>query len=156
MTARVLGLLGVGVAVLLAGGAGATGAQAATPKPSLSISIDNDHTSTTVGDVLDYTITVRNLGTRAADKLHLSQSPPPGLTFRSATPVAKAGSGAIGWTLDLQPGATATLRSTSVVTATAPEVLRLASVACTSSSPTGPPIVCASHSGPHRHRCGSG
>ncbi|MEO5743582.1 MAG: hypothetical protein ABIQ53_03190 [Terracoccus sp.] len=145
-TASLKGLaaLGVGVALLLAGGA--PGADAATSKPSLSIAIDNGRTSTTVGDVLVYTITVRNLGTHAADKLHIGQSLPPGLTFTSAKPVAKAGPGAIGWTVDLRPGATATLHSTSVVSKTAPDLLRLASVACASSSPTSAPIVCASHS----------
>ena len=139
-----LAALGAGVALLLVGGA--PGADAATSKPSLSIAIDNGRTSTTVGDVLVYTITVRNLGPEAADQLHIGQSLPTGLTFQSAKPVAKAGSGAIGWTVDLRPGATATLHSTSVVSKTGPELLRLASVACASSSPTAAPIVCASHS----------
>jgi len=142
----VLAALGVGVALLLVGGAVTPLAQAAPPKTSLSIAIDNGHTTTTVGDVLVYTITVRNLGTKNIDKLHLQQSMPPGLTFKSAQPTAKAGAGEVSWTIDVRPGATATLRSTSVVTATTPDILRLASVACASTSPTAAPIVCASDS----------
>lgn len=141
-----LAAVGVGVVLLLAGGSVAPCAQAATPKPSLSIAIDNGHTSTTVGDVLVYTITIRNLGTQAVNKVHLQQSMPPGLTFKSAKPTAKSGATEVSWTVGLRPGATATLRSTAVVTATAPDTLRLATVACASSSPKAAPIVCASDS----------
>lgn len=141
---RGMTLLGIGAAIVLA--AGVPSADAATPAPSLSVAIDNGHTSTTVGDVLVYTITLRNLGTSAADRLFLRQSLPTGLQLRSSAPVGKVETGAVGWTVSLRAGATATLRSTAVVTATAPDTLRLATVACASSSPTAAPIVCASHS----------
>ena len=114
--------------------------------PQLSIAIDNGRTSTTIGDILDYVITVQNLGTADVDGLFIAQSVPSGLDFGTADAGGTADASDITWNLDLKASTTATFHTTMTVTATPAELLRLASVVCASSSADGPPIVCAAHS----------
>jgi len=114
--------------------------------PQLSIAIDNGRTSTTIGDILDYVITVQNLGTADVDGLLIAQSVPSGLDFGTADAGGTADASAVTWNLDLKATTTATFHTTMTVTATPAELLRLASVVCASSSADGPPIVCAAHS----------
>lgn len=139
-----LGLvLTTGLAALLGGGT-ASAAEAAPPQ--LSIDVDDGHTSTTAGDTLVYTITIRNLGTDDARGLHITQSVPAGLEFGTAEPAATTTADGVGWGLDLKAAGEATFSSTMAVSATPAEVMRLATVACASATVDGPPIVCASHS----------
>lgn len=143
-------LFGVALAVLLTAApawAAGTGAERdAKPAPQLSIAVDNGRTSTTAGDTLDYTITIRNLGTNDVLGLTVTQSMPAGLSFKTADSAGTEKAGGVGWTIDLATAGEAVLHSTMAVTDTPPELLRLATVACASMSPSGPPIVCASHS----------
>jgi uncharacterized repeat protein (TIGR01451 family) len=117
-----------------------------SPAPMLRISVDNGHTSAKAGDKLDYTISVENLGTEAANNLRISQTMPPGLTFRSADRMGEARKDGVVWHVDIAPSSTMVLHTTMKLGATSDEVLRLATVACASVSAAKPPIVCASHS----------
>ena len=114
--------------------------------PQLSIAIDNGRTSTTIGDILDYVITVQNLGTADVDGLFIAQSVPSGLDFGTADAGGTADASAVAWNLDLKATTTATFHTTMTVTATPAELLRLASVVCARTTADGPPIVCATHS----------
>ena len=71
---------------------------------------------------------------------------PVGLTLTSADPAHTVEQGALSWGLDLKASGEATFRSTLTVADTPPELLRLATVACASTSTDGAPIVCATHS----------
>ncbi len=135
--------LGVGSATDAGAQPGTTGA-AATPQ--LRIAIDDGHTTVAPGDQLAYTLTIENLGTTDVSALQVTQTVPTGLTFVSADASGASRPGTVAWNVDLKASATATLHSAMAVSATPPDLLRLASVACASASATGPPVVCATHS----------
>jgi uncharacterized repeat protein (TIGR01451 family) len=140
---RALGLLlGVAVAVL----ATAVPATATDAAPQLSIAVDDGHTSTAAGATLTYTITVRNLGTDDVSGLEVTQSVPAGLKLRSTNPAAAPQTGRVGWKMDLKATGSAVVHSTMTVSQTPADLMRLATVACASTSTDGPPIVCAAHS----------
>jgi uncharacterized repeat protein (TIGR01451 family) len=149
----VLGVaLGVTVAALAAPTALAAGGTSAATQglpssaPQLSIAVDNGHTTATAGDTLTYTISVQNLGTAGVAHLHVTQSMPAGLKFKSADSAGKATAGSVSWTLDLKTAGETKVHSTMTVLDTPPELLRMATVACASTSADDPPIVCAAHS----------
>jgi uncharacterized repeat protein (TIGR01451 family) len=131
------------LAALLGGG---TAAAAPADAPQLSIAVDNGRTSADTGDSLVYTITVRNLGTDDLKGLTVTQSVPTGLEFGTADHGGRTTAGNVGWSLNLKAASEAIFTSTMTVSATPAELLRLATVACASTSADGPPIVCASHS----------
>lgn len=124
----------------------ATAAEAPKPAPQLSIAVDDGRASTAAGDTLKSVITVRNLGTDDVVGLKITQSMSTGVTFGSADAAGIAKDGAIDWTVNVRAGGEAVLHSTMTVSPTAPELLRLATVACARSSTDTPPIVCASDS----------
>ena len=135
---------GLAMSVLLV--ASPAGAADRAPYPKLSISVDNGRTSVDVGDTLDYTITVENIGADAVRDLQVTQTMPEGLVFESADRGGAAGKGLVVWSVDLAPGRTRTLHATMTVGPTPDEVLRLASVACASLSAKKEPLVCDTHS----------
>jgi len=114
--------------------------------PQLSIAVDNGHTTAAAGDRLTYTISVQNLGTAEVADLHVTQSMPTGLKFVSADSAGTAKAGSVHWTLDLKTAGETKVHSTMTVADTPRELLRMATVACASTSADDPPIVCASHS----------
>jgi uncharacterized repeat protein (TIGR01451 family) len=114
--------------------------------PQLSIAVDNGHTTAAAGDTLTYTISVQNLGTADVADLHVTQSMPAGLKFTSADSAGKPKAGGVNWKLDLKAAGHTKVHSTMTVLDTPPELLRMATVACASTSADDPPIVCASHS----------
>jgi uncharacterized repeat protein (TIGR01451 family) len=138
--------MAAGIIALASLGALPQSASAATSGPQLAIAVSNGHTSTRAGDTLDYTITLRNLGTSPVSGLAVSQSVPSGLNFASANPVGKVHAGTVSWSVSLKAAGTYTLHTAMTVSATPSDLLRLATVACASTSPTAAPIVCASHS----------
>ncbi len=116
------------------------------PTPQLSIAVDDGHTTTVVGDTLDYTVTIRNLGPTAVTALRITQTTPPGLDFVSADLGGVVRSGAVEWDVDLDASGQATRHTTMKVVTTPDDLLRLASVACAITSVGAAPVVCASHS----------
>ncbi len=126
---------------------GTTATTSAVPgAPQLSVAVDDGRTSAAAGDLLSYTVTVQNLGATPLSGLQVTQSMPSGLTFESADSAGLATADMVTWKVDLRATGTATVHSTMSLTATPKELLRLATVACVSVSPAGPPVVCASHS----------
>ena len=121
-------------------------AVSAPATPQLSIALDNGHTSVVSGDTLEYTLTIQNLGAADIPGLLITQTVPTGLEFGSADSRGTVDGGNVHWTLDLKHAATDTVHTRMTVTATPPELLRLATVACASLAADGPPIVCAAHS----------
>lgn len=76
---------------------------------SLSIEKTADRTAALVGDVVSYTITVRNTGQRVATDLTVTDTLPAGAEFVSADPTAVASGDTVSWELaELEIGATAT------------------------------------------------
>jgi uncharacterized repeat protein (TIGR01451 family) len=114
--------------------------------PQLSIAVDDHRTSAAAGDTLTSAITIRNLGTTSATGLGVTQLVPAGQKFLSADSAGIAKSGKVRWRLDLKAAGKATVHTTMAVSATPKELLRLASVACASTSASKPPIVCTSDS----------
>ena len=116
------------------------------PSAQLSISIDDGRGSADVGVELTYAITVQNLGTAEVTALQVTQTIPPGLRFDSADGDGVPEEGAVRWVVDLAAEGEAVLHSTMTVTEPSDDVLRLATVACATTGPTEPPIVCATDS----------
>jgi uncharacterized repeat protein (TIGR01451 family) len=137
---------GLALAVALVALLGGAPAQAARSAPQLSIAIDNGQSAVRAGDTVTYAIVVTNVGTKAVKGLWLSQSLPTGLRFMSSDSEGVTERGVVSWRVDLAASANATVHSTMRVTVTPTDLLRLASVACASSTRIGRPIVCASHS----------
>lgn len=128
-------------AALLAG----TPASAATG-PQLRIAVDDGHTSVSVGDTLDYTVTVDNRGSADVVGLGVTLTVPAGVTFRSADPGSSVRSGRIGWQHDVKAMGKATFHARMTVVARPKGLVRLATVSCAGLPGDKPPIVCASHS----------
>lgn len=138
--------IGAVLAALLIGVAVPAGPAVADEPPQLSIAVDAGRSSATLGDTLDYTLTVRNLGITDVAGLTVSQSVPPGLEFRSADPAGKSGPAEVRWTMDLPASGEGIVRTTMSVGPTPDDQLRLATVACARTAADAPPVVCASHS----------
>jgi uncharacterized repeat protein (TIGR01451 family) len=138
----------VGLAGLLAAtSAEPAQAEAKAKAPQLSITVDDGRTDAGAADSLRYTVTITNLGADRVRDLHLSQTVPAGSSFDSADHGGRVRKGTIGWTVDLGAGRTTTVTSSLAVDRDLPpELLRLATVACASTSATAAPVVCASDS----------
>jgi uncharacterized repeat protein (TIGR01451 family) len=121
-------------------------ARAVPTTPQLRIAVDDGHTSAAVGDKPTYTITLDNLGTAEVTGLVVTQSVPPGLNFKSADSAGVAKAGLVSWRVNVKASGKATLHTTMTVSTTPKDLLRLATVACASTSAKGPPVVCAAHS----------
>lgn len=124
---------------------GAPSAAVAAP-PQLSIAVANDHQDVRTGDTLEYTVTIRNLGTSDVKSLRVTQSAAPGLKVRSAEPAGKTSADGLTWKVTVKASGEATVHSTMTVVPAPKDTKRIATVACARTSPDAPPIVCASHS----------
>ncbi|WP_375423214.1 hypothetical protein [uncultured Friedmanniella sp.] len=126
---------------------GPTAAEAKAAQPQLSVAMDNGQSSATPGGRSRYTVTVTNLGTAKLKTLRLSQTVPEGARLVSAGSSGKVGRGQVSWTLDVPATGHRTVSTTlEVGSHPAPDLLRLASVACVRATPSGPPLVCATDS----------
>lgn len=132
--------------IVLAGATGVAVPAPASPGPQLSIAIGDGHATAAVGSRLTYTITVQNLGSTDLTGLVVTQSMPAGMELESADSSGGARAGGVVWNVSLKATATAVLHSTMTVYDTPPDLLRLASVACASTTEGQRPIVCATHS----------
>ena len=121
-------------------------APAASSGPQLSIAVDNGRTSAAPGQVLDYVLTLTNLGSSEVKGLRVTQSVPAGLTLVKADGGGQAKNGNVGWKVDLAAAKATTFHVRMKVSATPKELLRLATVACAGLASKTAPIVCASHS----------
>jgi len=121
------------------------GTAAAAP-PQLSIAVENDHQDVRTGDTLEYTVTIRNLGTSDVKALRVTQSTAPGLKVKSAAQAGRRGTDGITWRLNVKASGAATVHSTMTVVQAPKDTKRIATVACARMSADAPPIVCATHS----------
>jgi uncharacterized repeat protein (TIGR01451 family) len=125
----------------------APGQASATPAaPQLSIAVNDGRTAAAVGDTLHFTITLKNQGAAAVTGLVVSQTMPTGLNFVSADSGGVVNGKTVMWSADLKDAGVMTMHTTMSVSTTPSGILRLATVACASTSPLAPPVVCASHS----------
>jgi uncharacterized repeat protein (TIGR01451 family) len=144
---KVVAALALVAGLALAGGLSPVTAGAASPAPQLSITVDNQQDATTPGARLSYTVTVTNLGAKAAKDLVISQTVPAGTALKEADAKGKVRKGAVQWKLDLPATEHATFHTTLTVGKSPPdELLRLATVACAKTSPKAAALVCASDS----------
>lgn len=122
-------------------------AQAAPAPPQLSIAVDDGRASAAASDRLTYVMTVTNLGTRPLKDLSISQTIPDGAVLESTEPRSTNKAPDLRWSVDVEPGRTATMTTTVTVAETLPDgILRLATVGCARVSAKAPPLVCASDS----------
>jgi uncharacterized repeat protein (TIGR01451 family) len=135
----------VGVIGMFAASNPTTATAAASRAPQLSIAVSDGHASVVAGDLLHYTVVVKNLGATKLSNLVISQSEPSGMTLLPATSVGVANRAGVEWRLSLKPNASTEVHADLRVMATPASDLRLATVACVRTSVTASPIVCASH-----------
>jgi uncharacterized repeat protein (TIGR01451 family) len=146
MTARAVAVA-IGVAfITLAASSYPTSIAVGAGAPRLSIAVDNGRTTTAAGDVLEYSITIRNLDSTDVEGLAVTQTVPDGLRFESADAEGVLSDKSINWKTTLPAGGEAVHHSTMTVLDTSADLLRLATVACAHTAPQDVPIVCASHS----------
>ncbi len=122
-------------------------AGAARTTPQLSIAVDNQQDATAPGASMVYTVTITNLGQKAVKNLLVSQTVPAGAVLRRVDGQGKVKAGNVQWKLDLPAAKAATFHTTmTVAKATPDELLRLATVACATTSAKAAALVCASDS----------
>jgi uncharacterized repeat protein (TIGR01451 family) len=124
----------------------ASPASAAPASPQLSIAIDDGRPSATVGTVLNYTITLHNMGSAKISGLLVSQATPAGAKITSAGSNGTISADAVGWKVNLAAAEQLDLHTVLTVSATPTSVLRLAVVACARIGGASAPLVCGSDS----------
>ena len=140
----VLGAAAVLLGLLPAGAASA--APTPSPGPQLSIAVDDGRPAAKAGDRLTYTVTLTNLGTTRVRDLTLTQSVPAGAKLVDAGAGGDLREGQVRWEVDLQASQKRTVKTTLELGRTPEQVLRLATVACASTSAKAAPVVCAADS----------
>ncbi len=110
--------------------------------PGLTISIIDGRHQAQPGDLLRYTVQVRNGGTERASNLKITLTFPAYLTFIAATPRSHATHGIVTWQASLSPGGAATFLMSARLKTLPRGVARLAAVACAIGGKT---TVCAAH-----------
>jgi len=153
----VLSAAGVILAVVLAASPSAAltspGDVAAKPQadivpvgPRLSIAVDNGHSLVVAGDLLEYTVSVRNLGDADITGLVVTQSVPSDLELDSSDSGGVVLPDGVRWKVDLKAYGESIFHSSMTVKEASADRLRLATVACAGVFSEGSPLVCASHS----------
>jgi uncharacterized repeat protein (TIGR01451 family) len=114
--------------------------------PALSISVTDGRRTVQPGDLITYTIKIRNIGVTNAPGLKIVQTLPPGMKLISATGHAGSRPGQLTWQVSLRARHTDTFQVVGRVGKTPKQLLRLATVACASGRHSDTPIVCATRS----------
>jgi uncharacterized repeat protein (TIGR01451 family) len=124
----------------------ASGATAsARAVPGLSISVTDGRAAVKPGEQLTYLVSVKDIGTRSAPHLKITQTLPVGLKFLSASSHGVAANGQVAWLTGIPAGGAANFSVVTQVTRTPAQLLRLAAVACAAPQGSARPIVCAAH-----------
>jgi uncharacterized repeat protein (TIGR01451 family) len=111
--------------------------------PRLSINVTGGPARARPGDLLPYTVSVRNSGTSRASRLTVTLTLPQGAPLVSASPHGTAAAGKVTWHAGVAAGRVMTFRATARVTHPRPRTLRLAAVACALATGKSSPTVCA-------------
>jgi uncharacterized repeat protein (TIGR01451 family) len=120
-------------------------ASPASRGPALIVSVTDGRVAARDGDVLRYTLTVRDTGSAPAPDLKVTQTMPPGVRLVSASDQGRAKAGQVSWSVGLRAGREATFHVVTRVGRTPATLLRLAAVACVSLPGSERPAVCAAH-----------
>jgi uncharacterized repeat protein (TIGR01451 family) len=120
-------------------------APATTRGPELAVAVTDGRTAARAGDVLTYTVTVRDTGPAAASRLTITQTLSDGLALVSASDHGRASHGQVSWAAGLAAGGSRIFRVVTRVTRTTAAQLRLSAVACVTLPGSRRPAVCAAH-----------
>ena len=119
-------------------------ARATTPAgPTLSIGVSDGTNTAKPGDLLSYTVNIRNLGTASAPPLVVALTLPPAFKLLSASGGGAKAAGQVKWQVSLPAGHSGVFRVVGRVGSTPRQLLRLDAVACAITGKGAKPIVCA-------------
>jgi uncharacterized repeat protein (TIGR01451 family) len=113
---------------------------------ALTISVTDGRHSVRVGDLVRYTIKIRDIGQAGVRGLRIVDTLPSGMKLISATGHYASHASKLTWPVNLPAGRTSTFRFTGRVGPTPKQLLRLATIACASRKGSVAPLVCAAHS----------
>jgi uncharacterized repeat protein (TIGR01451 family) len=121
--------------------------QAKTPTgPTLSIGVTDGTNTAKPGDLLSYTVNIRNLGSSTAPPLDIALMLPPAFRLLSASGGGAKAAGQVMWRVSLPAGHSGVFRISGRVGPTPRQLLRLDAIACASTGKGVKPIVCAASS----------
>jgi uncharacterized repeat protein (TIGR01451 family) len=114
--------------------------------PALSIDVTDGTNTAKPGDVLSYTVNIRNIGSASAPPLDVALTLPPAFKLLSASGGGTRGAGEVKWRVNLPAGRSSTFRVVGRVGRTPGQLLRLDAIACATTGKGAKPIVCAASS----------
>jgi uncharacterized repeat protein (TIGR01451 family) len=114
--------------------------------PMLSIGVSDGTSTAKPGDLLSYTVNIRNLGSAAAPPLEVALMLPPAFKLLSASGDGAQAAGQVKWHVSLLAGHSGAFRVVGRVGDTPRQLLRLDAIACAATAKGVKPIVCAAAS----------
>ena len=123
-----------------------TPAAAGQNAPALSIGVSDGMNTAKPGDLLSYTVNIRNLGSANAPPLEVALTLPPAFTLLSASGGGAKAAGQVKWHVSLPAGHSGAFRVVGRVGDTPRQLLRLDAIACAITAKGVKPIVCAAAS----------
>jgi uncharacterized repeat protein (TIGR01451 family) len=114
--------------------------------PALSINVTDGTNTAKPGDVLSYTVNIRNIGSAGAPPLEVALMLPPAFKLLSASGDGTPSAGQVKWRVSLPAGRSSTFRVVGRVGRTPGQLLRLDAIACATTAKGVKPIVCAASS----------
>jgi uncharacterized repeat protein (TIGR01451 family) len=114
--------------------------------PALSIDVTDGTNTAKPGDVLSYTVNIRNIGSASAPPLDVALTLPPAFKLLSASGDGTRGAGQVKWRVSLPAGHSSTFHVVGRVGRTPGQLLRLDAIACATTGKGAKPIVCAASS----------
>jgi uncharacterized repeat protein (TIGR01451 family) len=123
-----------------------TPAGAGQNSPALSIDVTDGTNTAKPGDVLSYTVSIRNIGSASAPPLDIALMLPPAFRLLSASGDGTRDAGQVKWRVSLPAGRSSTFRVVGRVGRTPGQLLRLDAIACATTGNGVKPIVCAASS----------
>jgi len=123
-----------------------TPAAAGGNTPSLSIGVSDGTNTAKPGDLLSYTVDIRNLGSASAPPLVVALMLPPAFKLLSASGDGAKAAGQVKWQVSLPASHSGAFRVVGRVGDTPRQLLRLDAIACATAGKGVKPIVCAAAS----------
>ena len=123
-----------------------TPAAAGQNTPMLSIGVSDGTNTAKPGDLLSYTVNIRNVGSAAAPPLEVALMLPPAFKLLSASGDGAKAAGQVKWQVSLPAGHSGAFRVVGRVGDTPRQLLRLDAIACATTGKGVKPIVCAAAS----------
>ena len=114
--------------------------------PALSIGVTDGTNTAKPGDLLSYTVNIRNLGSANAPPLEVALMLPPAFKLLSASGDGAKAAGQVKWRVSLPAGHSGAFRVVGRVGDTPRQLLRLDAIACATTAKGAKPIVCAAAS----------